>query len=81
MKQLTLIRDYVRNRLVSQLRAWISCLPETELEALTKLQDPRTAEAIADHVVHELGHRTPSNTVSTELPRPRGRPRKVGISV
>lgn len=75
MKQVELIRNYVRNRFVPTLRAWISCLPDTELEALTRLQDPRTTEAIADHVLNELGHETHAGGRPPKA-KPRGRPPK-----
>ena len=78
MRQVELIRNYVRNRMVPTLRLWISTLPDTELEALQLLHGEagaRTADTIADDVLYALGHRKPSEA-APDAPRPRGRPPK-----
>jgi hypothetical protein len=79
MKQVELIRAYVKNRLVYSMRVWISTLPETEHEALERLhgtQGELTADFIADKVLYALGHRKPSDVCEADTKRPRGRPRK-----
>lgn len=64
MKQVTLIRGYTLRKL-KELRMFISCLPEREEEALQAMNGPegvKTAAAIADYVLEQLGHPAPKNT-------------------
>ena len=54
MKQVVLVRGKVM-KLLQNLRIYISCLPDTELEALERLRDPQVYMRIADYVLMELG--------------------------
>lgn len=58
MRQVTLIRGKILAQLRS-LRVFISCLPEQETEAMSRLEGTegnKTAERIANYVLQELGH-------------------------
>lgn len=62
MRQVSLIRSRVLMSL-KNLKIWISCLPDTEHEALKRLTGPegnQTAARIADYVLKELGHEPPA---------------------
>jgi len=54
MKQVVLVRGKVL-KLIQNLRIYISCLPDTEIEALDRLRDPQVHMRIADYVLMELG--------------------------
>jgi hypothetical protein len=65
MKQTVLIRSKIL-KLIQNLRIYISCLPETEMEALKKLQDPEVHLRIADYALNQLGADVPVPGVSPE---------------
>ena len=65
MKQTVLIRSKIL-KLIQNLRIYISCLPDTEMEALQKLQDPEVHLRIADYALNQLGADVPIPGVSPE---------------
>lgn len=65
MKQTVLIRSKIL-KLIQNLRIYISCLPDTEMEALQKLQDPEVHLRIADYALNQLGADVPVPGVSPE---------------
>jgi len=70
MHQVTLIRNRVLSSIKS-LKIWISCLPQTEHEALKRLEGAdgnRTAARIADFILQELGHQPPEVDASGHSP-------------
>lgn len=61
MYQVDMIRGRILRCMV-QLKSYISCLPTTELEAMTRLtgqQGIETCARVADFVLTELGHAAP----------------------
>lgn len=61
MYQVDMIRGRILRCMV-QLKSYISCLPTTELEAMTRLtgqQGVETCARISDFVLTELGHAAP----------------------
>lgn len=65
MKQIAQIRGKVL-KLLENLQIYVSCLPETEMEALTLMRDPAVRVAIADGVLRGLGADLPDPEVSPE---------------
>jgi len=64
MQQVDLIRRYTLKK-VNELRVYISMLPEREMVALERLhgvEGVKTATAIADFVLVQLGHVPPEAT-------------------
>ena len=65
MKQTVLVRQKML-RLIQNHRIYISCLPDTEMEALQKLQDPDVHIRIADYALMELGADIPAPSKNPE---------------
>lgn len=62
MKQVTIIRGLMLRKL-KEFRILVTCLPETEHEAIARLsgtEGVKTAAAITDFVLQQLGHEPPS---------------------
>lgn len=80
MKQVALVRGLILRKL-KEFRILISCLPETEHEALAKLngtEGVKTAARIADFVLQELGHEPPAMTPEGTSPTVRAARQVVG---
>ena len=61
MKQVGIIRGIVLRKL-KELRVLITCLPDTEHDAIAALsgtEGVKTAERITNYVLKELGHQPP----------------------
>lgn len=60
MVQVDLIRSYIVRRSLTQLKIWISTLPEREETAMLMLEGElgaKTAGDIADFILGKLGHK------------------------
>lgn len=80
MKQVSLMRGLILRKL-KEFRVLVTCLPETEHEAIAKLtgtEGVKTAARIADFVLQELGHEPPAMTPEGTSPTLRAARQVVG---
>jgi hypothetical protein len=75
MVQVELIRQYILNRLLPQLRAMLTNLPQSEHEAWARLNDRAACAQLTELILDELGRVKPSNAQPGDK-RPRGWPLK-----
>jgi hypothetical protein len=76
--QVELIRQYIRNRLLPQLKARLTVLPETEHDAWSKLNDRAFCDELTENILDAMGRVKPS-TMQPGDKRPRGRPTKAQL--
>ena len=78
MIQVELIRQYINNRLLPQLKSRLTVLPITEADAWAKLNDRAFCAELTEQILDALGRVKPS-TMEPGDKRPRGRPTKAQL--
>ena len=75
MIQVELIRQYLTNRLLPQLRSRLTVLPVVEITAWTRLSNQQFCAKLVEDILDDLGRVKPGQEPPGEK-RPRGRPKK-----